>query len=328
MKTAKRQNKGADGMFGTPFQKGRRICTHPWSLAVEMLLCFLPVVCLFWAQLTGPAIVFAQTPLGTEFTYQGQLLSGELPIDGNCDLRFSLFDEETDGTLIGDPVVADAITIRDGRFTAVLDFGSDAFDGSARWLEIAVRCPDGPGSYTTLSPRQLLTAVPYALAGRMAAKTLTLGPTAFSSPFGGNPSYYSAGWLTPASRDFSTTTWVTNIDLPEGATVRRIRCYWIDEETSPLDLNAGVMRFRMRRRRPDQFPAEWQTMAEAEIDTTGWTRTVPWTLLDDSVAFAVIETERYLYELYFSFTLHPGGTSESFVHFGGCQVEYRTTGLP
>jgi hypothetical protein len=69
-------------------------------------------------------------------------------------------------------------------------------------------------------------------------------------------------------------------------------------------------------------------MAEEEFDTTGWTQTVPWTMLDDSVDFAVIETDKYLYELLFSFTLHPGGTSESFVHFGGCQIEYRTTRLP
>src|SRR5205823_1688788 len=43
-----------------------------------------------------------------------------------------------------------------------LDFGTGAFQGSARWLELAVR-PTGGGTFTTLSPRQALTAAPYAL---------------------------------------------------------------------------------------------------------------------------------------------------------------------
>jgi hypothetical protein len=52
--------------------------------------------------------------------------------------------------------------IGNGLFTTNLDFGSDAFHGDARWLDIAVRCPPGSGSYTPLG-RQALTAVPYAL---------------------------------------------------------------------------------------------------------------------------------------------------------------------
>src|SRR5205085_3757006 len=52
-------------------------------------------------------------------------------------------------------------TVSNGLFTAALDFGSTAFWGAGRWLEIAVR-PAGNGSYTTLAPRQALTATPYA----------------------------------------------------------------------------------------------------------------------------------------------------------------------
>ena len=43
------------------------------------------------------------------------------------------------------------------------DFGGNAFNGADRFLQIAVRCPVGSGSYTTLTPRQPLTAAPYAL---------------------------------------------------------------------------------------------------------------------------------------------------------------------
>jgi hypothetical protein len=45
----------------------------------------------------------------------------------------------------------------------MLDFGVDAFTGEARWLDIQVRCPSGSGTYAQLTPRQELTAVPYAL---------------------------------------------------------------------------------------------------------------------------------------------------------------------
>jgi len=46
--------------------------------------------------------------------------------------------------------------VANGLFTAPLDFGAGAFDGDARWLQIGV---EG----NTLTPRQKLTATPYAL---------------------------------------------------------------------------------------------------------------------------------------------------------------------
>jgi hypothetical protein len=53
--------------------------------------------------------------------------------------------------------------VTNGLFTVQLDFGAGAFQGDARWLQIAVKCA-GDASYTTLSPRQPLTPAPYALA--------------------------------------------------------------------------------------------------------------------------------------------------------------------
>ena len=51
-----------------------------------------------------------------------------------------------------------------GVFSVALDFGAGAFGaGEARWLEIEVRAAAGAGAYETLSPRQSVDAVPYAL---------------------------------------------------------------------------------------------------------------------------------------------------------------------
>src|SRR5439155_90756 len=55
-----------------------------------------------------------------------------------------------------------ATGVSNGLFTATLDFGAGVFSGPARWLEIAVRT-NGAGSFTVLTPRQALTATPYAI---------------------------------------------------------------------------------------------------------------------------------------------------------------------
>lgn len=104
----------------------------------------------------------ADGPVGTAFTYQGELtLNGQL-VDESSDLRFSLWDDLAAGGQIGVLMQVDDHPVVNGRFTAQLDFG-DVFDGQARFLEIAVRSPAGVGGFTTLSPRQELTPAPYAV---------------------------------------------------------------------------------------------------------------------------------------------------------------------
>lgn len=105
----------------------------------------------------------AQSPLGTGFTYQGYLAIDGVPVTGNCDFQFSLWDALSSGAQIGSTVPKDNVMVTDGIFTVTLDFGSGAFNGEARWLGVAVRCPAGSGSYTTLNPYKELSASPYAL---------------------------------------------------------------------------------------------------------------------------------------------------------------------
>jgi len=104
----------------------------------------------------------AGTPLGTAFTYQGQLKSDDAPHTGTCDIKFGLFDVSTGGTAIS-TLTKTNVPVYEGYFTVQLDYGSGQFAGDKRWLEMSVRCPAGSGSYTLLSPRQEVTASPYAL---------------------------------------------------------------------------------------------------------------------------------------------------------------------
>src|SRR5204862_7195730 len=98
---------------------------------------------------------------GSAFTYQGRLTSGGNVTNGNYDLNFSLWDGSSGGAQVGSTVSMANQSVTNGLFTVSLDFGASAFQGSARWLQMAVR-QSGGGAYTTLTPRQPLTAAPYA----------------------------------------------------------------------------------------------------------------------------------------------------------------------
>ena len=105
---------------------------------------------------------------GTAFTYQGQLTNGGSPVNGPCDFQFDVYDSAVLGLQFGSTQTVTGVAVADGRFTVTLNsaaqFGARTFSGSARYLAIAVRCPAGSGPYTSLTPRQALTAVPLAFA--------------------------------------------------------------------------------------------------------------------------------------------------------------------
>jgi len=127
-----------------------------WRPGQGLLLSALLLVAL------GLATGVSAAPVGTGFTYQGRLMDEGLPADGSYDLQFKLFDAAAAGTQLGSTVSLAGIAAQDGRFTVELDFGTAAFGGGARWLEISLR-PAGGGGYTLLAPRQELTPTPYAL---------------------------------------------------------------------------------------------------------------------------------------------------------------------
>ncbi len=102
-------------------------------------------------------------PLGTAFTYQGQLKEAGSPANGEYDFILRLFNDPVGGAQVGDDLEIDNGLVSDGLFTLELDFGTNVFTGDARWLQVSVRPGYGGGEYTDLAPRQPLNATPYAL---------------------------------------------------------------------------------------------------------------------------------------------------------------------
>src|SRR5262249_50731706 len=111
---------------------------------------------------------------GTAFTYQGRLKGGAAPANGSYDLTFTLFDSPNGGAQQGNTRPNPATAVSNGLFTVTLDFGTQ-FTGAGRWLAIGVRT-NGGGTFVPLSPRQPLTATPYAIyapsAGSVAASNI------------------------------------------------------------------------------------------------------------------------------------------------------------
>lgn len=102
--------------------------------------------------------------VGTQFTYQGRLQDAGQPANGLYDLRFQLHDVANGtGAYTSGELTLEDVPVEDGVFSVALDFGAMAFAGDARWLSIQVRDGDSNGAFDMLSPRQAVTATPYAL---------------------------------------------------------------------------------------------------------------------------------------------------------------------
>jgi hypothetical protein len=123
------------------------------------------------------ACVSAQAQQTTAITYQGALKDNGTSANGTYDLRFTAYNVASGGgggAVVAGPITIPSISISNGLFTSSLDFGSGVFTGPSRWLELAVRT-NGGGSFTTLAPRQALTAAPYALYATNAAFAISAG---------------------------------------------------------------------------------------------------------------------------------------------------------
>ena len=123
---------------------------------------------------SGATTTMAQ---GSSFTYQGRLTESTKPADGLFDMQFKIFDTATVGTGIqqGSTITNSSVQVTNAVFAVQLDFGAAVFDGSPRFLEISVRSAGSLDPYTVLSPRQPLSAAPYAIRSTTATNATQLG---------------------------------------------------------------------------------------------------------------------------------------------------------
>ena len=114
----------------------------------------------------------------TAFTYQGHLLNNGANVNGTNGLIFTLYPAITGGAAVTTPIT-NSVAVSNGLFTVNLDFGAGAFNGGARWLDIAVS--NGTAN-VELSQRTQVLPTPYA----------TFAATAGSA---GTASNYAGGLL-------------------------------------------------------------------------------------------------------------------------------------
>jgi parallel beta-helix repeat protein len=141
--------------------------------------------------------------VGSAFTYQGRLADGSAPIETEVDLRFSLWDAATTGSQIGSNLTFSNSSYDGGIVQLDLDFGTGAFNGDPRWLQIELASPTG-SSYSTLNPRLEAQPAPYAIFAETAT-TLLSGVAANRAAIDSLPfeittpgSYYLAASLSAA----------------------------------------------------------------------------------------------------------------------------------
>jgi len=95
----------------------------------------------------------------TAFTYQGQLHDGSTNANGTYTMVFALYDSVSTGNQVG-TASTNSLALANGLFTVNLDFGTGAFGGNARWLDITVI---KDSTTERLSPRVQILPSPYAL---------------------------------------------------------------------------------------------------------------------------------------------------------------------
>ena len=122
------------------------------ALAGSAMLCSL---------LPGP--LEAQAPLGTAFSYQGQLRQSGQPAHGSFDFRFRLYDGEDPkaSTLLGSNTFC-ALEVEGGLVATDLDFGDVFSAGEELWLEVNVFSAGTCDTFTSLSPLQPIRPAPFA----------------------------------------------------------------------------------------------------------------------------------------------------------------------
>ncbi len=127
----------------------------------------------------------AQTPLTNTFTYQGELKFNNALANGSFDFEFSVFDVETNGTVL-ETVTVTGITVTNGVFTTPITLTMDLFTGNKIWLDIGVRAGGAADPFDPLSPRQAVTSSPYAIHAQFVGADAVTGTQIFDGTITAN----------------------------------------------------------------------------------------------------------------------------------------------
>jgi len=96
--------------------------------------------------------------------YQGLLEDQLGRLNEPADFVFTLWDAESDGAQIGEPIALEQVRVVDGVFSVELPFAVADFEkGEPRWLQVEIRGSGGQGSFETLAPRTAMGASPFAI---------------------------------------------------------------------------------------------------------------------------------------------------------------------
>lgn len=110
----------------------------------------------------------------TDFVYQGKLEQDGTAADGAYDLVFTLWDAQTGGTRIGQPIIEPGYPVRHGLFSINLAFDG-AFNGTQTYLEVSVN-----GSALPRQPIATAPVAQFALTGNVGPA----GPDGAPGPVG------------------------------------------------------------------------------------------------------------------------------------------------
>jgi hypothetical protein len=154
----------------------------------------------------GASLVYAGLVCGQSapFTYQGRLDAAGQGANGTYDFTFTLYTANAGGESVAGPATNLLVAVTNGLFTTPVDFGPGVFTGANYWLEVGVRS-NGVTEFSTLAPRQPITAVPYAL---HAADSAALGGQS-----AGDWNGAIAGQIATATNQLSATVQPGSVNL-------------------------------------------------------------------------------------------------------------------
>jgi hypothetical protein len=108
------------------------------------------------------SVSHGQVPLDSDFSYQGELQFNNSPANGVFDFQFAVFDADVSGAQLAQTINED-VSVNQGVFTTIINFGTTVFLGDKVWLEIRIREGSNTGGFQQLLPRQQITSSPYAI---------------------------------------------------------------------------------------------------------------------------------------------------------------------